>query len=197
MHIPEVCSHPQIFCTNFGIELKMLGFKIILEICFHPQMFGTNLGKELKILGFLHILEICFQPPNVWHKYREGIKKKNYTSQKYVSTPQIFGANIRTEVKMLGFIHILEICFHPPNIWHKYQDRSENVGFCTHPRNMFPPPNVLLKFRERIKNVGFVYTSQKYVSTPQIFGTNIRIEVKMLVFFTHPRNMFPPPNCLA
>ena len=76
MHIPEVCSHPQIFCTNFGIELKMLGFKIILEICFHPQMFGTNLGKELKILGFLHILEICFQPPNVWHKYREGIKKK-------------------------------------------------------------------------------------------------------------------------
>ena len=64
------------FGTNFGRELKMLGFKIILEICFHPQMFGTNLGKELKILGFLHILEICFQPPNVWHKYREGIKKK-------------------------------------------------------------------------------------------------------------------------
>ena len=98
MHIPEVCSHPQIFCTNFGIELKMLGFKIILEICFHPQMFGTNLGKELKILGFLHILEICFQPPNVWHKYREGIKKK---------------------------LHILE------------------NGFYTHPRNMFPPPKYL------------------------------------------------------
>ena len=48
MHIPEVCSHPQIFCTNFGIELKMLGFKIILEICFHPKMFGTNIGRELK-----------------------------------------------------------------------------------------------------------------------------------------------------
>ena len=90
MHIPEVCSHPQIFCTNFGIELKMLGFKIILEICFHPQMFGTNIGRELK--------------------------KK---------------------------LHILEICFHPPNIWRKYQDRSENVGFYTHPRNMFPPPKYL------------------------------------------------------
>merc|ERR1711994_489896 len=102
-----------------------------------------------------------FPPPNVWHKFRERIENFGffYTSWKYVSSPQMFGTNIRTEVKMLGFIHILEIFFHPPNIWHKYQDRSENVGFCTHPRNMFPPPNVLLKFRERIKNVGFVYTS--------------------------------------
>ena len=117
MHIPEVCSHPQIFCTNFGIELKMLGFKIILEICFHPQMFGTNLGKELKILGFFTHPGNMFPAPKCLAQISGGNLKKN--------------------------LHILEICFHPPNIWRKYQDRSENVGFYTHPRNMFQPPKYL------------------------------------------------------
>ena len=60
-----------------------------------------------------------------------------YTSYKYVSTPQIFGTNIRIELKMLGFVHILEICFHPTNVWHESWDRIENFGFYTHPINMF------------------------------------------------------------
>ena len=42
--------------------------------------------------------------------------------------------------KMLGFVHILEICFHPTNVWHKSWDRIENFVFFTHPRNMFPAP---------------------------------------------------------
>ena len=60
---------------------------------------------------------------------------------------------------MLGFMHILEICFQPPNVWHKYQDRIENVGFYAHPINMSPPPKVWHKFRDRIENVVFLYTS--------------------------------------
>ena len=65
-----------------------------------------------------------------------------HISQKFVSTPQMFGTNIRIEVKMLDFKHILEIFLYPP-----------------------------------------------------MFGTNLGIESKM--FFTHPRNMFPTPKCLA
>ena len=38
---------------------------------------------------------------------------------------------------MLGFVHILEICFHPTNVWHESWDRIENFGFYTHPINMF------------------------------------------------------------
>ena len=38
------------------------------------------------------------------------IKRK---SQKYGSTPQMFDTNIRIELKMLHFMHITEICLHP------------------------------------------------------------------------------------
>ena len=38
---------------------------------------------------------------------------------------------------MLGFVHILEICFHPTNVWHESWDKIENFGFYTHPINMF------------------------------------------------------------
>ena len=51
--------------------------------------------------------------------------------------------------------HMPEICFQPPNVWHEFWDRIENVVFYAHPRSMFPSPNVLHKFRNRIKNVGF------------------------------------------
>ena len=42
--------------------------------------------------------------------------------------PQMFGTKIMRELKMLAFIHILEICFHPTNIWHESWDRIENIG---------------------------------------------------------------------
>ena len=85
--------------------------------------------------------------------------------------PQKFGTNFGRELKMLGFMHILEICFQPPNVWLKYQDISENVGFFLHILEIcFQPPNVWHKYRERIQN---------------------------LVFFTHPSNMLPPPKYLA
>ena len=84
-----------------------------------------------------------FPPPNVWHKFRERIKNVGFCTHPRNMFPapkclaQISGGNLKKK------LHILEICFHPPNIWHKYQDRSENVGFYTHPRNMFPPPKYL------------------------------------------------------
>ena len=74
IHIPEVCSHPQMFSTNIRRELKMLGFIHILELCFHPQMFGTKIMRELKMLAFIHILEICFHPTNIWHESWDRIE---------------------------------------------------------------------------------------------------------------------------
>ena len=40
----------------------------------------------------------------------------------------LFGTNFGIELNMLGFIHIPEICFRPPNVWHKFLDKIENVG---------------------------------------------------------------------
>ena len=71
---------------------------------------------------------------------------------------------------MFGFTDLLEICFHPQNVWHEYQDIIENVGFYTPPRNMFPPPKFWHEYQDRIENV---------------------------FFFTYPRNMFTPPKCLV
>ena len=48
---------------------------------------------ELIVLGFKHILGIY-----IFHK--------------------MFGNDIRIE--NVGFTHLLEICLHPPNVWHKY-----------------------------------------------------------------------------
>ena len=52
-----------------------------------------------------------FPPPNVWHEYQDRIERVFllHLSQKYVPTPQMFGTNMRIELKVLGFIHILEI----------------------------------------------------------------------------------------
>ena len=103
MHIPEVCSHPQIFCTNFGIELKMLGFKIILEICFHPQMFGTNLGKELKILFFPKKQSLDWiwghkgkYPPNVVHLYQDWMKNFGFSENRFPHISKIGLSNSST-----------------------------------------------------------------------------------------------------
>ena len=59
------------------------------------------------------------------------------------------GPMCRVRIENAVFLYILE----PPNVWHKYQDRIENVGFYAHPRSMFPSPNILHKFQNRIKNV--------------------------------------------
>ena len=108
------------FGTNIRIELKMLGFMHILEIFFHPQKFGTNFGRELKMLGFMHILEICFQPPNVWLKYQDISENVGfYAHPRNMFLPPNFRTNFGIEFKMLFFLHILEICFQPPNVWHK------------------------------------------------------------------------------
>ena len=115
--------------------------------------------------------EICFYPKNVWHEFWDRIEnvgfythpRSMFPSQQMFSTnirrelkmlgfihilelcfhPQMFGTKIMRELKMLAFIHILEICFHPTNVWHKSWDRIENFGFYTHPINMFPPPKCL------------------------------------------------------
>ena len=52
-----------------------------------------------------------FPPPNAWHEYQDRIENVFFLhiSQKYVSTHQMFGTNMRIELKVLGFIHILEI----------------------------------------------------------------------------------------
>ena len=39
--------------------------------------------------------------------------------------------------------------------------------------------------------------SQKYVSTPQMLGTNIRVELNILGFTHIPELVPPPPQCLA
>ena len=96
--------------------------------------------------------------------------------------PQIFGTNIRIEFEMLCFHTSYKYVSNPQNVWHEYQDRIENVGFYTHPRNMFPPPNAWHEYQDRIENVFFLHISQKYVSTHQMFGTNMRIELKVLGF---------------
>ena len=82
----------------------------------------------------------------------------------------MFCMTIRIKLKGLGFIHMPEICFHPPNVWHEFWDRIENVGFYTHPRSMFP--------------------------SQQMFSTNIRRELKMLGFM-HILEIFSTPKCFA
>ena len=145
----------------------MLGYIHILEIQFIPQMFGTNIRTQLNFVFFTYPRNM-FPLPNVQHEYQDRIENVGslcrslcwvfviYTSQIYVP-PKIFDTNIRIELKMFGFsppkclarisgqkmfgfTDLLEICFHPQNVWHEYQDIIENVGFYTPPRNMFPPP---------------------------------------------------------
>ena len=50
--------------------------------------------------------------------------------------PQNFGMNIRIELKIFFSSPIPEICFHPSNVWYEYEDRIESVGFHTYPRNI-------------------------------------------------------------
>ena len=58
-------------------------------------------------------------------------------SQKYVSTPQMLGTNIRVELNILGFTHILELVPPPPNVLHGNQDWMMYIGLSIHPRNRF------------------------------------------------------------
>ena len=98
---------------TISIQLKGLGFIHMPEICYHPQMFSTNIRRGIENVEFYTHPTNMFPPP------------------KYLA--QISGQNL----KMLGFVHILEICFHPTNVWHESWDRIENFGFYTHPINMF------------------------------------------------------------
>ena len=88
--------------------------------------------------------EICFYPQNVWHEFWERIENVEiYTHPRSMfSSQQMFSTNIRRELKMLGFMHILEICLHPQMFGTNFRDKIENVFF-THPRNMFPTPKCL------------------------------------------------------
>ena len=54
----------------------------------------------------------------------------------------------------IGFIHIPEICCNPPNVWHKYQDRIENVALYTSQKYVSNPQNVLHEYQDRM-NVWF------------------------------------------
>ena len=78
-------------------------------------------------------------PPNVQHKYQERIENVEfYTHPTNMFPPPKYLAQISGQnLKMLGFVHILEICLHHTNVWHKSWDRIENFGFYTHPINMF------------------------------------------------------------
>ena len=185
------------FGMNFRMKLKMLGFIHIKEICLYPQnilheykgkswkgwvlytcrkfvttpqMFGTNFGIELKKF-YTHPRKM-FIPPKCF-AWLSGYSWKGwvlYTCQKYVSTPQMFGMNFGIELKMLGFMHIPEVCSHPQI-------------FCTN-------------FGIELKMLGFKIILE-ICFHPQMFGTNLGKELKILGFFTHPGNMFPAPKCLA
>ena len=71
----------------------------------------------------------------------------------------MFGMNFGKESKMLGFIHIPEVCSHPNKSLYKYQERIENVWFYAHPRNMFPTPKCLAQISGENSKFCFFYTS--------------------------------------
>ena len=96
-------------------------------------------------------------------------------------------------VFMLGLynVHILDLCT-PQNIWHKYQDRIENVW-------LFNPQ--MFGTNIRIENVwfyrpprmGFIHHLE-ICFHPQNFGMNIRIELKMFFSSPIPEICLHPPN---
>ena len=172
------------------------------------------------MLGFLHIPEICFHPPNVLHEFRDRSEKVPFFTHPKSMFPfpsqKMFSTHFGIEVKMLGLIHIQDIYFQSSNFWHayhdkfenvgvyknpwntfplpKYQDKIENVWFYTHPRNMFSPPKCLALISGSNWECKVLYTYQIYVSTPQMFGTNFRIELRMLGFIHIPEIYFHPWN---
>ena len=98
--------------------------------------------------------------------------------------------------KMFCFTDLLEICFHPQNVWHEYQDIIENVGFYTPPRNMFPPPKFWHEYQDRIENVGS-FTYPRNMFPPPNVWHEYQDRIENVFFFTYPRNIFPPPKCLV
>ena len=68
-------------------------------------------------------------------------------------TWQMFDTNIRIEFEMLGFIHIPEICFHPPDVLHEYG----NMEMYTHRINWFLPYPHSLQNRARIAQIQQLY----------------------------------------
>ena len=81
-----------------------------------------------------------------------------------------------------------------PNVWHEFQNEIENAGFYTHQRNRFIPPKFFAWIYRMELKVWILYTCRKFVSTPQMFGTNFGIELKK--FYTHPRKMLYPLDVL-
>ena len=65
----------------------------------------------------------------------------------------MFDTNIRIEFEMLGFIHIPEICFHPPDVLHEYG----NMEMYTHRINWFLPYPHSLQNRARIAQIQQLY----------------------------------------
>ena len=115
--------------------------------------------------------EICFQPPNVWHEYQDRIIENLdigvythswdnsciYVFLYFKSTPKWMGTNIRIKWKMLGCTHIPEISFSPF------------------------PPSLLNRGRRALRQQLYFFISVFWIPLPpKMFGTNIRMEWKML-----------------
>ena len=76
----------------------------------------------------------------------------------------------------------------PPNVWHKYQDKIENIGFYKHPRNRFlSNPHLPLNRAGRAQRHLLYFCILN--PPPQMFSMNMR-KMKNVGLNTHPRNRF-------
>ena len=69
--------------------------------------------------------------------------------------PQNFGINIRIELKMLVLSPIHEICFHPQIFGTNIRIELKMFFSSPIPEICFHPPNVWYKYEDRIESVGF------------------------------------------
>ena len=121
------------------------------ESCSSTDATSVHIDHSIFAMGFIHIAEIYCKP----------------------LLPQMVCTNIRIEWKTLGCTHFPEICFHLPNIWHKYQDKKKI------PEIWFHPPNVWHEYQDRIENVAFYAHHRNMFTPPRMFCTNIRIELSI------------------
>ena len=82
---------------------------------------------------------------NVWHEFWDRIENVGFYThpRRMFPSQQMFSTNIRRELKMLGFMHILEICFHPQMFGTNFGRELKMLGFvhildiCFHTTNVW------------------------------------------------------------
>ena len=88
------------------------------ESCSSADATSVHIDHSIFAMGFIHIpgqkyiVHISQKYASTSQVFGTNIRIKR-KSQKYGSTPQMFDTNIRIELKMLHFMHITEICLHP------------------------------------------------------------------------------------